>query len=92
MQIKSIDQLLDTLNMLQKQINNLTNDSDMFLRITKTLENWQDKLKDDIELCVMNMKKIINDLIVRYQTLYKEAQVLMVEYKELYLKNNLGGF
>lgn len=92
MQIKSIDQLLDTLNMLKKQINNLTNDSDVFLRVTKTLEDWQDKLKSEVEICVMNMKKIINDLIVKYQTLYKDAQVLMVEYKELYLKNNLGGF
>lgn len=92
MQIKSIDQLLDTLNMLQRQINNLSNDSDVFLRVTKNLEDWQDKLKDDVELCVMNMKKFINELIVKYQNLYKDAQVLMVEYKELYLKNNLGGF
>lgn len=92
MQIKSIDQLLDTLNMLQRQINNLSNDSDLFLRVTKNLEDWQDKLKDDVELCVMNMKKFINELIVKYQNLYKDAQVLMVEYKELYLKNNLGGF
>lgn len=92
MQIKSIDQLLDTLNVLKKQINNLTNDSDVFLRVTKTLEDWQDKLKDEVENCVINMKKIINELIVKYQTLYKDAQVLMVEYKELYLKNNLGGF
>lgn len=92
MQIKSIDQLLDTLNMLQRQINNLSNDSDVFLRVTKNLEDWQDKLKDDVELCVLNMKKFINELIVKYQNLYKDAQVLMVEYKELYLKNNLGGF
>lgn len=92
MQIKSIDQLLDTLNILKKQIDNLSGDSDVFLRVTKNLEDWDDKLKDNVEICVMNIKKIISELIVRYQNLYKEAQILMVEYRELYLKNNLGGF
>lgn len=91
MQIKSIDQLLETLNSLQKQILNLANDSDVFFKFSRSLDGWEDKLKEDVEICISNTRKFINELVEKYKVLYKEAQILITEYKELYLKNNLGG-